>query len=206
MKYLIAGLGNMDPPYMGTRHNIGFEVADAIAEKLSTSFQVKSLAHLATGSYKGRKLIVIKPTTYMNLSGKAIRYWLEKEHIPIENLIVILDDLNLDFGAIRLRSNGSHGGHNGLKDIQEQLNTSEYSRVRIGIGSQFAKGKQVNFVLGKWNEEEKIALPQLIQTAADAALSICFSGIHQAMNQFNSKKENPPKKSSPPDPAAGNPQ
>lgn len=188
MKFLLACLGNMDKDYFGTRHNIGFEVADALAGRLAVSFKPMTLAHVAEGTYKGKKLIMIKPTTYMNLSGKAVKYWMDKENIPIENVLVILDDLNLDFGSIRIRASGADGGHNGLKDIQQQLSTNAYSRLRIGIGNHFGKGQQVDYVLGKWNEQENKWLPEIIKLAGDAALSFCFAGMKNTMNTFNSKK------------------
>ncbi len=188
MKFLLACLGNMDKDYFGTRHNIGFEVADELAARLSASFKSMTLAHRTEASYKGKKLIIIKPTTYMNLSGKAVKYWLDKENIPVENLLVILDDLNLDFGSIRIRASGADGGHNGLKDIQEQLSTNAYARLRIGIGNHFGKGQQVDYVLGKWNAQENKWLPQIIKLAGDAALSFCFAGMKNTMNTFNSKK------------------
>ncbi|MGB5026687.1 MAG: aminoacyl-tRNA hydrolase [Saprospiraceae bacterium] len=188
MKFLIAGLGNMDSDYFGTRHNVGFEVLDYIASKLGTTFKVSSFAHVAEASYKGKKLILIKPSTYMNLSGKALKYWMEKEKIELQNCFVILDDLNLDFGSIRIRPEGTDGGHNGLKDIQEKLATNKYPRLRIGIGNQFSKGKQVDYVLGKWNEKELNFLPEIIKLSGDAALSFCFAGLSNTMNLFNSKK------------------
>ncbi|HRG67277.1 MAG TPA: aminoacyl-tRNA hydrolase [Saprospiraceae bacterium] len=188
MKFLIAGLGNMDPEYFGTRHNIGFEVLDQLAERLGVGFKVSSLAHVAEANYKGKKLILIKPSTYMNLSGKAIKYWLDKEKIELPNCFVILDDLNLDFGSIRIRPEGSDGGHNGLKDIQEKLASNKYPRLRIGIGNQFSKGKQVDYVLGKWTESELRNLTEIIKLSADASLSFCFAGLTNTMNSFNSKK------------------
>lgn len=188
MKYLIAGLGNMDKEYFGTRHNIGFEVADDLALRLSAVFKPVSLAHRSEANYKGRKLIIIKPTTYMNLSGKAVKYWMDKENIPIENLLVILDDLNLAFGSIRIRPSGADGGHNGLKDIQEMIATKAYARLRIGIGNDFGKGKQVDYVLGKWNEQENKWLSEIIKLAGDAALSFCFAGMQNTSNTYNSKK------------------
>ncbi len=187
MKYLIAGLGNMDKAYFGTRHNIGFDVADQLAARLSVNFESASLVHKAEASYKGKKLFIIKPTTFMNLSGKAVRYWMEKENIPIENLLVILDDFNIDFGSIRVRPSGTDGGHNGLKDIQDQLQSIQYSRLRVGIGNKFGKGQQVEYVLGKWTDHEKKYLPQIIDLASDAALSYCFAGLKNTMNTFNSK-------------------
>lgn len=188
MKFLIAGLGNMDPEYFGTRHNIGFEVLDQLAERLGVGFKVSSLAHVAEANYKGKKLILIKPSTYMNLSGKAIKYWLDKEKIELPNCFVILDDLNLDFGSIRIRPEGSDGGHNGLKDIQEKLASNKYPRLRIGIGNQFSKGKQVDYVLGKWTESELRNLTEIIKLSADASLSFCFAGLTNTMNSYNSKK------------------
>ncbi len=188
MKFLIAGLGNMDPEYFGTRHNIGFEVLDQLAERLGVGFKVSSLAHVAEANYKGKKLILIKPSTYMNLSGKAIKYWLDKEKIELPNCFVILDDLNLDFGSIRIRPEGSDGGHNGLKDIQEKLASNKYPRLRIGIGNQFSKGKQVDYVLGKWTENELRNLTEIIKLSADASLSFCFAGLTNTMNSYNSKK------------------
>lgn len=188
MKFLIAGLGNMDPEYFGTRHNIGFEVLDQLAERLGVGFKVSSLAHVAEANYKGKKLILIKPSTYMNLSGKAIKYWLDKEKIELPNCFVILDDLNLDFGSIRIRPEGSDGGHNGLKDIQEKLASNKYPRLRIGIGNQFSKGKQVDYVLGKWTESELRNLTEIIKLSADASLSFCFAGLSNTMNSYNSKK------------------
>jgi PTH1 family peptidyl-tRNA hydrolase len=177
----------MDKEYFGTRHNVGFEVVDEIVARLSATFKSVTLAHKAEANYKGKKLIIIKPTTYMNLSGNAVKYWMDKEHIPIENVLVILDDLNLDFGSIRIRQSGSDGGHNGLKDIQVQLQSKDYARLRVGIGNNFSKGRQVNFVLGKWSEHELKFLPQIIKLTGDTALSFCFAGMKNTMNTFNSK-------------------
>jgi PTH1 family peptidyl-tRNA hydrolase len=188
MKFLIAGLGNMDQEYFGTRHNIGFEIADDLANRLQSGFKPANLAHRAEAVYKGKKLILIKPTTYMNLSGKAVKYWMEKENIAAENILVILDDLNLEFGSIRIRDAGTDGGHNGLKDIQEQLQTNKYPRLRIGIGNDFGKGRQVDFVLGKWSSEEFKTLSEIIKRSSEAALSFCFAGLKNTMNQFNTKK------------------
>ncbi|MBK9109855.1 MAG: aminoacyl-tRNA hydrolase [Saprospiraceae bacterium] len=187
MKYLIAGLGNMDKDYFGTRHNIGFDVVDEMATKLQASFSTGSLAHFAQSSYKGRKLILIKPTTYMNLSGKAIKYWMTKENITLDHLFVILDDLNLPYGKIRIRPNGSDGGHNGLKDIQQNLESNQYARLRVGIGNTFSKGKQVDFVLGKWNQDELKHFDKIKTLAAEASLSFCFAGLQNTMNIFNAK-------------------
>lgn len=187
MKFLVAGLGNMDEDYFGTRHNIGFEVLDELAKKLNCSFKPETLAHYSQANYKGKKIILIKPTTYMNLSGRAVQYWMNKEKINAEQTIIVLDDLNIDFGKIRIRVNGSDGGHNGLKSIQEHLGHSNYPRIRIGIGNNFSKGKQVNFVLGKWSEDELNSLPKIMTLSVNAILDCCFRGFENAMNAFNKK-------------------
>lgn len=184
MKYLIAGLGNTGDEYTGTRHNIGFDVVNALVPD-ATAFTLDRHAYLSTVKFKGRTLFLIKPTTYMNLSGKAVKYWLDKEKIPLENLLVITDDLALPFGKIRIKKNGSDGGHNGLKSIFETLGTAEYARMRFGIGSNFAKGYQSDYVLGKWSVEEKKLLLEKIQTAAEAVKSIVTTGIERAMNLYN---------------------
>lgn len=154
-KFLIAGLGNIGPKYHNTRHNIGFKVLDHLAEKEGISFSSEKLGDIATFKFKGRTFILLKPSTYMNLSGKAVNYWLTKEKVPLENLLVITDDLNLAFGTIRLKTKGSDGGHNGLKDIQTQLNTTNYNRFRFGISDEFSKGRQVDYVLGEWVRKKK---------------------------------------------------
>ncbi len=187
MKYLIAGLGNMDKAYFGTRHNVGFDALDTLAARLNVSFASGTLAHWSQASYKGRTLVLIKPTTYMNLSGKAVRYWLAKEKIEASHLLVILDDLNLEFGKIRIRPQGSDGGHNGLKDIQAQLLSTNYARLRIGIGNEFPKGRQVDYVLGHWSKEQAEALPKILDWSVEAILSFCFQGLGHAMNTYNSK-------------------
>jgi peptidyl-tRNA hydrolase, PTH1 family len=185
MKYLITGLGNIGYEYDNTRHNIGFEVVDQICTSLGGSWRQDTHGDLAEVKYKGRTLVLLKPNTYMNLSGKAVRYWLQKEKLTPENLMVICDDLNLDFGRIRIRPNGSNGGHNGLKSIQELLGTTDYPRMRMGIGSAFSKGKQVNFVLGKWTEDEKAELPNILERAAEAAQTFATIGLDRAMNLYN---------------------
>jgi peptidyl-tRNA hydrolase, PTH1 family len=182
MKYLITGLGNIGYEYDGTRHNIGFDVVDFLCKDLEGEWKSVSHGEMAELKHKGRTLLLLKPNTYMNLSGKAIRYWLQKEKIPIENSMAILDDLNLDFGKLRMRAKGSDGGHNGLKSIQELLETDAYPRLRIGIGSQFSKGKQVNFVLGKWTEDEAAELPHILKRAGDAIKAFAALGIDRAMN------------------------
>ena len=187
MKYLIIGLGNKGEEYAETRHNIGFKVADKIAESIEASFKTANFGWLAEGKYKGRKVFVLKPDTYMNLSGNAVKYWMQKENIPLENIMVITDDLALPFGSLRMRKKGSDAGHNGLKNIQEVLQTQEYARLRFGISSEFDKGKQVDYVLGKWNEEEQEKLIERIEMFSKAALSFVFAGINNAMNTYNGK-------------------
>jgi len=183
VKYLIAGLGNAGDDYTGSRHNIGFDVADMLAGEIP--FTLDRHAFVASVKFKGRMLCIIKPTTYMNLSGKAVKYWLDKEKIPLENLMVIADDLALPFGKIRIKKNGSDGGHNGLKSIFETLGTAEFIRMRFGIGSNFPKGYQSDYVLGKWNTEEKKLLPEKIQVAAEAVKSFVTAGIERTMNTYN---------------------
>ena len=185
MKYLIAGIGNMGPDYEGTRHNIGFEVVDTLARRFDTEFANEYLCDLARIKYKGRTLVMIKPSTYVNRSGKAVRYWMQKEKVEASRLLVIVDDLNLPFGSIRLRGKGSHGGHNGLKDISEKLGHDNYSRLRIGLGQDFYKGQQVNFVLGQWSEKEKEELPKILDKCAEAVLSFSTIGLSRTMSEFN---------------------
>lgn len=187
MKYLIVGLGNMGPDYDGTRHNIGFEVVDHLARKAEVSFANDQLGDVARFRHRGRTYVLLKPSTYMNRSGKAVRYWLQKEKISKENLLVILDDLNLPFGKQRLRGKGSDGGHNGLKDIDQLNGGNNYARLRIGIGSDFHKGQQVNFVLGEWSEEEQEKLSEIIDYAAETAKSFGAIGLNRTMNEFNKK-------------------
>lgn len=187
MKYLIVGLGNIGDEYADTRHNIGFTVADALASNFKSSFEVGRLASVARMSLKGRSLVVIKPTTYMNLSGKAVRYWMQKEDIPNENVLVIADDLALPLGALRLKAKGSDGGHNGLISIIETIETIEFARLRIGIGSDFAKGHQVDYVLGRWTAEEtKILIPR-IDITVDLVKSFVLMGCERTMNGFNKR-------------------
>lgn len=186
-KYLIACLGNIGGEYAHTRHNIGFMVANTLAKTHNVSFSTEKLGDLAEIKVKGRTFILLKPSTYMNLSGKAVRYWLEKEKIPVENLLVITDDLNIPFGTIRLKGKGSDGGHNGLKDIQSQLNTQNYARLRFGISSNFETGKQINYVLGEWTPEEQALLPERLEKCAEAVLSYGLAGLQNTMNTFNNK-------------------
>lgn len=186
MKYLIVGLGNIGAEYADTRHNIGFLVVDQLAKEAEASWETDTLGSLCRIKHKGRTLVLLKPSTYMNRSGKAVNYWLQKEKIPQENLLVVLDDLNLEFGKQRLRGKGSDGGHNGLKDIDQTI-SSNYARLRLGIGNDFRKGQQVNFVLGEWSEEENETLPELIKYAADTCKSFAAVGLSYTMNAFNKK-------------------
>jgi PTH1 family peptidyl-tRNA hydrolase len=187
MKYLIAGLGNMGADYDHTRHNVGFEAVDFLAKEFEVSFKNDTLGDLAEFRHKGRTFVLLKPSTYMNRSGKAVRYWLQKKGIAQENLLVVLDDLQLPFGKIRLRPNGSDGGHNGLKDIDLALSGNNYARLRIGIGSDFPKGAQVNYVLGKWSAEEAKLLPEILKSVVEAIKVFATVGIDQAMNLYNKK-------------------
>ena len=184
-KFLIVGLGNIGSEYAGTRHNIGFDVADRLVAKHAGSFQSGRLADVAEVKLKGKKLIVLKPTTYMNLSGKAIKYWMEKENIPIERVFVILDDLALPISRLRIRGNGSDGGHNGLKSIQEQLGSVQYPRLRFGIGADYPKGRQVEFVLGKWDEKELPIIKSKIDKSVECIESFVLQGLASTMNMAN---------------------
>ena len=186
-KYLIACLGNIGAEYANTRHNIGFLVADKLAKDHNASFTTQKLGDLAEIKVKGRTFILLKPSTYMNLSGKAVRYWMEKENIPLENLLVICDDLNIPFGTIRIKGKGSDGGHNGLKDIQYQLGTQEYARLRFGISANYAKGTQIDYVLGRWSEEEVALLPERLEKISEAILSFGLAGADTTMNLYNNK-------------------
>ncbi|WP_188621141.1 aminoacyl-tRNA hydrolase [Flavobacterium suaedae] len=186
-KFLIVGLGNPGAEYVNTRHNIGFKILDELARDGETDFTTAKLGSVAEYKIKGRTLILLKPNTFMNLSGKAIKYWLEKEKIPLENLLVITDDLNLPYGTIRIKAKGSDGGHNGLKNTQLLLNTTNYPRFRFGISDEFKKGKQVDYVLGEWDEEEKEQLPERLKTASEAVKSFALSGLANTMSSFNGK-------------------
>ncbi len=188
MKYLIAGLGNIGNEYVETRHNIGFDVLDVFAAKHQACFSTDRLGDIATLKIKGRQLILLKPSTYMNLSGKAIRYWLDKEKIPVEHLLVIVDDLAFPLDTIKLKKNGSDAGHNGLKSIQECLGTSEYPRLRFGIGNQFPKGRQVDFVLGRWTDNEIPTVNKKVSACGEAIESFVTIGIERTMNLFNNIK------------------
>jgi len=186
-KFLIVGLGNIGEEYAETRHNIGFKIVDYLAAEAGVKFSSDRYADVAHLKHKGKQLILIKPTTYMNLSGKAVNYWLQSEKIDVENIMILVDELALPFGKIRIGPKGSDGGHNGLKSIQETINTNNYPRLRFGISNEFNKGAQVNYVLGKWNEEELKTLNNRIKIAADAVKAFAFIGLQRCMNEFNSK-------------------
>jgi PTH1 family peptidyl-tRNA hydrolase len=184
-KFLIVGLGNIGEEYANTRHNVGFRIVDALASANELSFATQKLGEVALLKIKGRSILLLKPSTYMNRSGKAIKYWMEKEKIPLENLLVITDDINLPFGTIRVKTKGSDGGHNGLKDTQTFLETVQYNRFRFGVGADFGKGRQVDYVLGEWNEEETKKLPERLKKASELIVSFVLAGITTTMNQFN---------------------
>jgi len=186
-KFLIVGLGNIGEKYHNTRHNIGFKILDFFASKEEMVFETIKLADKASYKLKGRTFIFLKPNTYMNLSGKAVKYWLEKEKIPLENLLIITDDLNLSFGTIRLKTKGSDGGHNGLKDIQEKLNSTKYNRFRFGISDNFGQGRQVDYVLGEWTAEENDKLEERLSKSVEIIKSFGLSGMNNTMNRFNGK-------------------
>ena len=187
MKYLIVGLGNIGPEYANTRHNIGFMVLDALAEASNAVFNSMRYGALTEVKVKGRTLFLLKPSTYMNLSGKAVDYWMKAERIPIENVMVVVDDIALPLGTLRIRAKGSDGGHNGLKHINETLSTQEYARLRFGIGNDFPQGYQSDYVLGEWASEEKKALPEFISKAIDAVKSFATIGLERTMNSYNKK-------------------
>jgi len=185
-KFLIVGLGNIGAKYEETRHNIGFKVLDQLASEQDVIFETVKLGDKAEFRFKGRTFILIKPSTFMNLSGKAVNYWLQKEKIPQDNLLVVTDDLNLPFGTLRIKTKGSDGGHNGLKDIQSYI-TAKYNRFRFGISDEFSKGNQIDYVLGEWNEEEMKLMPERLKKAAEAIRSFGTAGITNTMNTFNGK-------------------
>ena len=187
MKYLIAGLGNIGSEYEGTRHNIGFAVLDKLAEAGNLSFRLDRHAHVSEYKHKGRTFILVKPTTYMNLSGKAVQYWMQAEKISTENILIITDDIALPFGTIRIKSKGGAGGHNGLTHIEQTLGTGEYARLRFGVGNDFPKGRQVEYVLGKWSDEQKKLLPERLDKCADAIRAFGTIGIGLTMTNFNGK-------------------
>ena len=186
-KFLIIGLGNIGSEYINTRHNIGFKILDFFANQESLNFQNVKLGDITEYKIKGRTILLLKPNTYMNLSGKAVKYWMEKENIPKENILVITDDLNISFGTIRIKAKGSDGGHNGLKSIQQLLNTNEYPRFRFGISDEFKKGQQVSYVLGEWSEEEKENLKERLIKSSEIIKSFALAGLNNTMNAFNGK-------------------
>jgi PTH1 family peptidyl-tRNA hydrolase len=184
-KYLIVGLGNIGSDYENTRHNIGFKILDHFAKKESLTFETQKLGDVTVYKFKGRQFIFLKPSTYMNLSGKAIVYWLNKENVPLENLLIITDDLNLPFGTIRLKTKGSAGGHNGLKDTQDKLQTDTYNRFRFGISDAFSTGRQVDYVLGEWTPEEEAKLIERLEKSVELIKSFGTAGINITMNTYN---------------------
>jgi len=186
-KFLIVGLGNIGPKYANTRHNIGFKILDFYANKNSLSWETAKLGDISTHKVKGRTFIFLKPSTFMNLSGKAVKYWLDKEKVPLENMLVITDDLNLDFGTIRVKTKGSDGGHNGLKDIQNILQTTNYNRFRFGISDAFSQGNQIDYVLGEWDAKEKESLPERLEMSCNLIESFALAGMNITMNTFNGK-------------------
>lgn len=188
MKYLVVGLGNIGEKYNNTRHNIGFDVLDSLAKEFGVEFSIDRLALKSEIKYKGKHIHLIKPTTFMNLSGQAVRYWLNNLKIDPSNLLIIVDDIALPFGTLRLRGKGSHAGHNGLKDIEANLQTNQYARLKFGVGNDFPKGKQVEYVLGKWTTPESIDLVNYIENSKKIILSFCSIGLDQTMSMYNNKK------------------
>ena len=186
-KYLIVGLGNIGDEYLETRHNIGFKILDKLSAKEGITFSSQKLGAIAKFRFKGRTFILLKPSTYMNLSGKAVKYWLQKEKIDLENLLIICDDLNIPFGTFRLKPKGSAGGHNGLKDINDSLQSQNYPRFRFGVGAEFKKGRQVDYVLGKWDIVEKEKLQKSLEKSCELIKSFGTAGIANTMSEFNGK-------------------
>ncbi len=187
MNYLIVGLGNIGDEYAETRHNIGFMVVDALAKEAGITFEDKRYGFVSTLKVKNQTLTLLKPSTYMNLSGNAVRYWMNEKNIPAERVLVVVDDLSLPFGTLRLKGNGSDGGHNGLKHIASVLGTQQYARLRFGIGNDFPRGGQVDYVLGKFGEDDLRTMDERLKTAGEAVKTFCLAGINVAMNQFNNK-------------------
>lgn len=199
MKYLIVGLGNIGPEYTNTRHNIGFKVLDALARASNAVFSPKRYGDVTEIRHKGRIFILLKPSTYMNRSGKAVSYWLKKEKIPTENLLVIVDDIAIPIGSLRLRKKGGDGGHNGLFDIIDHIDTQDFARLRFGIGGDFPKGNQVQYVLGEWTSEEEEILPERCETAAKIILGFGTIGLERTMSQFNKREKQKVSKNEPTD-------
>lgn len=186
-RYLITGLGNIGAEYVGTRHNVGFMVADTLASEAGAPWESCRYGDMARVRVKNCELLVLKPSTFMNLSGVAVRYWMNKEKLPLENLLVVVDDIALPFGAVRLRTSGADAGHNGLKNIASELGTQQYARLRFGVGNDFPRGGQIDYVLGRFPEEERRALPERLKTAAEAVKAFCMSGAAFAMTKYNNK-------------------
>ena len=187
MNYLIAGLGNIGDEYEGTRHNIGFRILDALAKASNITFQDRRYGFISELSVKGQRLFLLKPSTYMNLSGNAVRYWMNEKKIPIERLLIVNDDLALPVGSLRMKPGGSEGGHNGLRHITSVLGTNQYARLRFGVGNEYPKGGQIDFVLGRFSPEEEETIEPRIQLAGEMIVSFCLTGIQNTMNQFNNK-------------------
>lgn len=187
MKYLIVGLGNIGAEYVGTRHNIGFRIADALADSLNLDFSTERYGDVARGRLKNKQLVILKPSTYMNLSGNAVRYWRDHEKIEIDHILVLVDDIALPFGAIRIKPSGSDAGHNGLKNIAQMLGTQAYPRLRFGVGNDFPRGCQIDYVLGQFTPEQREQLPARIDTAVDAVKTDVLAGLQTAMCDFNNK-------------------
>lgn len=189
MKYLVAGLGNPGDEYKNTRHNIGFKILDALSEASNIVFSDRRYGWTAEYKFKGHTFVLLKPSTFMNLSGMAVNYWLQKEKIPVENLLVVVDDLSLPIGTLRLRAKGSDAGHNGLKNISQVLGTQDFARLRFGIGDNFRRGQQIDYVLGEWNKEENAELPALIDDSIEIIKSFGTVGVAQTMTFFNKRKQ-----------------
>lgn len=187
MKYLIVGLGNIGAEYQGTRHNTGFRIADALAEDLKATFSTERYGDVANARIKNKQVVILKPSTYMNLSGNAVRYWMNKENIPVENILVLVDDIALPLGAIRIKGSGSDAGHNGLKNIAQMLGTEAYPRLRFGIGNDFPRGCQIDYVLGQFTLDERQRLPVRVATAVEAIRTYVLAGLQTAMCDFNNK-------------------
>jgi len=185
MKYLIVGLGNIGAEYDGTRHNIGFEVLDALAREKEVSFETDKLGDVARFKFRGKTAVLLKPSTYMNLSGKAVKYWKDKEKIPIERILIIVDDLALPFGKLRLRAKGSDAGHNGLKSLEAMLHTTKYPRLKFGIGNDYKRGQQVAYVLGKWTDEQEKEIQSHIEKSIEYIYSVMVAGVTRTMGSLN---------------------
>ena len=186
-RYLIVGLGNIGAEYARTRHNMGFMILDAFADASNIVFETQRYGNIAKTSFKGREIVLLKPSTYMNLSGNAVRYWMDKLNVPVERLLIICDDLNLPFGTLRMRKKGSDGGHNGLKNIQELIGTQNYTRIRAGIGNDFNKGGQIDFVIGQFNTDEEDKIPSICEKATEGIKSFITIGPERTMSSFNAK-------------------